>query len=1097
MFGKLANYAPGKDMGKQNYKIIIIDDIAEDRATFRNFLQKNSEFEYTFLEAERGKKGIEICLAENPDCVLLDCSLPDSDGLSVIAALNPDALDPALPIILLIGADDESLAGEAIKKGAQDYLVKGEFSYRELQRTVAKTIELRRLQSKHKLANEVLRESEERLRLATEAAEMYSWAINLLDRTIKFTENHARVLGFVLPESFSEAMALVHSADRADAERAFDAEIENTEKFETEYRLIHPQTGAAVWVCTTGVVITDAHGLPVRLVGVTQNITSRKEAEVKLRLGDERMRLATQATAVGIWEWNVITDRVWWNDEMFRIYGIAPTNDGFVDYQNWSKAVLPEDLPEQENILRDTIKNCGSSRREFRFRRKDGEIIYIEAVETARANADGQTEWLLGTNLDITESNKAKMKDAFLAEISHDLLSLPNVGEIMQTVGAKIGTFLNLSICAFVEINEAADEALITHDWHRSDVAGMVGNYRISEFLTSEFQRVSRAGEVFVVRDTAADIRTDTENFAAIDIGSFVSVPIIRDGEWRFLVVMFDTTAHDWRRDEIELISELTTRIWTSLERRRAEESLRESQQVLSLAMQSSRMGAWSRDLITEAVYWSAELEELFGLEAGTFAGDINGFRDYVYVEDKEQIEREIQTALAEHREYIIEFRFHHADGTLRWMEGRGQAVYTADGTPVKMHGIGIDITERKLVEAEREKSLEREQVLRHEAESANRAKDEFLAVLSHELRTPLNAMQGWTQVLQTSDLDKEKVGQAIEVIARNIRLQNALIEDLLDASRIVSGKMRLESETLSLVSTVQSALEAARPAAEKQGVQIESNYDYSADEIFGDKHRLQQIVGNLLTNAVKFTPAGGVVKVKLKRDGGRAKLTVQDSGIGISPELLPYIFERFRQADGSSKRKYGGLGLGLTIVKHLVELHGGNISVRSDGENSGATFTVKLPLAPQIISHADFKPAGQDREGVNKKTNPLAGVRILTVDDDSDALDLICFVLEQYGADVTSVNSAIAALEILQNKEFDLLLSDLGMAGTDGFDLIRRVREMERGSGRTLPAIALTGYVSADDREKVLAAGFEKHLPKPVDTEILPSIILTLLKTK
>ena len=390
---------------------------------------------------------------------------------------------------------------------------------------------------------------------------------------------------------------------------------------------------------------------------------------------------------------------------------------------------------------------------------------------------------------------------------------------------------------------------------------------------------------------------------------------------------------------------------------------------------------------------------------------------------------------------------------------------------------------------------LEREQVLRREAEAANRAKDEFLAMLSHELRTPLNAIYGWTRILQTGSLDPAKTTQAIETIARNVRLQNALIEDLLDVSRIVSGKMRLESETLSLVSVLHSTLEAARPSAAKQSVSIASCFDPTADEMFGDKHRLQQVFNNLLANAIKFTPANGAVTVSLERLDDTAKLVFEDSGIGLAPELLPHIFDRFRQADASSKRQYGGLGLGLTIVKHLVELHGGTVSAHSKGENLGATFIVELPLTPQIIPLADVPPARNTANNGNETALLLAGARILVVDDDHDALDLMSFILEQEGADVICANSASAALQQLNGEKFGLLISDLGMAGMDGFDLIRQVRANENGDATRLPAIALTGYVSADDRERVLLAGFQTHLPKPLDIDNLLLVAVNLLK--
>jgi PAS domain S-box-containing protein len=425
-----------------------------------------------------------------------------------------------------------------------------------------------------------------------------------------------------------------------------------------------------------------------------------------------------------------------------------------------------------------------------------------------------------------------------------------------------------------------------------------------------------------------------------------------------------------------------------------------------------------------------------------------------------------------------------------RWFDIHASRV--GDSSSRRVAVVFNDITQRKHAEIEREQMLQRETELRREAEAVNVAKDEFLAMLSHELRSPLNAMLGWTQILEAKDFDRAVTKQAIEVIARNVRLQNALIEDLLDVSRIISGKMRLENEMISLVLIVQTSLDAAQPTALQRSIEISSKLDVKADELFGDKHRLQQIVGNLMTNALKFTPEGGKISVTLKRAGNFAKLTVKDSGIGIPPELLPHIFDRFRQADASSKRQFGGLGLGLTIVKHLVELHGGSISAHSKGKGKGAEFTVKLPLAVRVVSHSDLQNFGKI-EAVELK--PFAGVKILVVDDEDDALKLMSFILREKGADIDCVNSAAAALNKLQTDQYDLLISDLGMAGMDGLDLIRQLREIEKDRDKNLPAIALTGYVSTDDRERVIQAGFQTHLPKPVNIEQLSTVAMSLIQ--
>ena len=422
--------------------------------------------------------------------------------------------------------------------------------------------------------------------------------------------------------------------------------------------------------------------------------------------------------------------------------------------------------------------------------------------------------------------------------------------------------------------------------------------------------------------------------------------------------------------------------------------------------------------------------------------------------------------------------------GEVIHVESTVSRLYDRSGAVAGLLAVIRDITERKRAEEERERLLKSEQQARAYAEEVNRAKDDFLAMLSHELRSPLHMMSGWTRFLQMGKLNEEKTRQAIEIIARNVRLQTALIEDLLDVSRIVTGKMRLESEPVSLLLIVHTGLEAVQPIAATRNITIESELEATIEDIQGDRYRLEQVFNNLLTNAIKFTPEGGSITVTLKREGGMAKLIIKDSGIGIAPELLPHIFDRFRQADFSIKRKYSGLGLGLTIVKNLVELHGGTISAHSDGVNTGTTFIINLPLVARHSLDSNYKMSSGNGTVNNKNSKRLANSRVLLVDDNTDALELLSFVLESEGAKVSTSQSANEALRELEGKHFDLLVSDLGMPGMDGYELIRNIRKFMNAS--QLPAIALTGYVSADDRIRVHQAGFQTHLPKPVDFEHL-----------
>ncbi|MCT7949514.1 response regulator [Ancylothrix sp. C2] len=378
---------------------------------------------------------------------------------------------------------------------------------------------------------------------------------------------------------------------------------------------------------------------------------------------------------------------------------------------------------------------------------------------------------------------------------------------------------------------------------------------------------------------------------------------------------------------------------------------------------------------------------------------------------------------------------------------------------------------------------------LYREAQEANRVKDEFLATLSHELRTPLNAMLGWAQLLKSRKLDQEKTIKAVEVIERNARSQTQMIEDLLDVSRIITGKLRLNFRSCNLLTVVEAALDTVRPTASAKGIELISYFDPQIGEVKGDSDRLQQVVWNLLSNAVKFTPPGGRVECSLIQTDHRAIIQVKDSGIGIKPEFLPYVFERFRQADSTTSRAYNGLGLGLAIVRHLVELHGGSVAADSGGDSTGATFRVSIPFgesqpvvggvkAAAILS----KDAQQQQKEALFPTVPLAGLQLVVVDDELDTRELICVMLKQYGAEVRAAASAQEALALLDELVPDVLVSDIGMPFQDGYAFIAQVRQRSPERGGLLPALALTAYARDSDRALALGAGFQLHLAKPVE---------------
>ncbi|MBC8071674.1 MAG: response regulator [Deltaproteobacteria bacterium] len=427
-----------------------------------------------------------------------------------------------------------------------------------------------------------------------------------------------------------------------------------------------------------------------------------------------------------------------------------------------------------------------------------------------------------------------------------------------------------------------------------------------------------------------------------------------------------------------------------------------------------------------------------------------------------------------------------HAPAMDRWFDVFASRV----GDP-ELRLVGVvfkNVNERKRAELAREAAFAAEQAARREAEQASRLKDEFLATVSHELRTPLHAMLGWLSLLRGDRVPDEKRDQALETIERNARSQARLIEDLLDVSRILAGKLRLDVEPTELRHAIEAAIETVRPAAEAKGVRLQAALSSGAI-VMGDAQRLQQVVWNLVSNAVKFTPGGGRVQIVLQRLDSAVEITVVDSGIGIPAAFLPHVFERFRQADGGTTRVQGGMGLGLSIVRHLVEMHGGNVSAESEGEGQGSRFTLRLPLA--VVNRIEPAPA-QIRHPFECPPE-LMGLTILVVDDEEDAREVLRTMLEGCGAIVRVAGSVSAALRCFEDDPPRVLLTDIGMPGDDGYALIRSIRALPPEAGGDTPAVALTAYARSEDRTRCMLAGFSNHVPKPVEPRELLAVVASL----
>ncbi len=526
-------------------------------------------------------------------------------------------------------------------------------------------------------------------------------------------------------------------------------------------------------------------------------------------------------------------------------------------------------------------------------------------------------------------------------------------------------------------------------------------------------------------------------------------------------------------------------------DRQRAEECLQKSEAKYRRIVDTSYEGIWMIDAQGRTEFVNQRMSQMLGYPSEEILG--RSLFDFIEQTDGMATQEQLKWLTTPGTD-LKEGRWRCKDGSYIWTLISARAIFNEQSQFSGAIAMLTDITDRKQAEKEREYLLEREQAARTEAETANRIKDEFLAVLSHELRSPLNPILGWAKLLQSRKFDETALNKALATIERNAKLQAQLIEDLLDVSRILQGKLNLNMASVDLASTIEAAMETVRLAAEAKSIEIQIMFDPDVRQVLGDAARLQQVLWNLLSNAVKFTPDEGQVNVRLDCINTYAQIIVSDTGKGINSEFLPYVFDYFRQADSKTTRKFGGLGLGLAITRRLVEMHGGTIEVTSPGDGQGSVFTVRLPLIKDSAIIKDTTKA--DSTNVPAANSPLMGIQILVVDDNTDTRDFFSFVLEQFGAFVTAVTSATEALQALAQAKPDILISDIGMPEMNGYMLMQQVRAIEAEQGRQqIPAIALTAYASEIDQQQALAAGFQQHLAKPVTPEELLTAISSLLR--
>lgn len=562
------------------------------------------------------------------------------------------------------------------------------------------------------------------------------------------------------------------------------------------------------------------------------------------------------------------------------------------------------------------------------------------------------------------------------------------------------------------------------------------------------------------------DVTTDPScapyagTFAAEGIAALAFIPLISQDRVIGKFMLYYGVPTPATTEVLQLAAVIAAQVAFAVARTRTEQQVRRSEQRLRFALDAASMGTWDWDLSTNVVEWSDNLARIHGLPEGGFDGTFASYEREIHPDDRPRVYASIQRALKEGVAHDVEYRLVAPDGTIRWCEGKGQVEYE-DGRPARMSGVCMMITRRKEAEIARLAA----------AEEASRLKDDFLATLSHELRTPLNAIFGWVQMLQSGELTAVRAKQAVDVISRNARLQGQLIEDILDVSRIITGKLEVERAPMSVAQLVETVVSGMAPTADAKRIRVELHIAPELPPIEGDPKRLHQVLNNVLSNAVKFTPENGQIILGCEAIGTWLNIRVQDSGVGIAPEFLPFVFDRFRQADSRTTRTHGGLGLGLAIARHLIELHGGEIRACSAGENRGTTISIRLPVSPATT--CDVPP---DTTSLITDVR-LDDVTVLVVDDQPDSREMLATLLEQHGARSLQSDSAESAIQILQVQRVDLLIADIAMPNVDGYELMRRLR----AAGDDTPAIAVTAFARSDDRRHALDCGYTAYLSKPI----------------
>ena len=1035
-------------------RILLIDDNPQDRLLAIRALEK----EFPTLQVQEVVKADDLTLVLETgqfDLVITDYQLRWSDGLSVLHSIKDRY--PDCPVIMFTNSGTQEIAVEAMKAGLEDYVIKSPKHYIRLATAV-------HLAWEKAQTNRKVKGLENRLQGLLNQLNVGVFRQSLDGLLLEGNPAFFRLLG-LNDQSDAPTMRSLEPYFQPEDYAQLLNELKAHRQIQEREVQLQRADGNPIWVRLSQTLNT-IEGQTI-IDGLIEDISDRRQSErEQTRLVEElasKQRLleaVLQQIPAGLIVAEAPSGRIVLKNEQVQkiLHGSYPVTERVEDYtryQLFSSDARPY-APEQKPLARSVRTGEVVKAEEIDCLCDDGIRRTLLVDSSPIRDAQGGIVAAVVTFYDITERKQAQERIQLYADVVKN---------------AQVG----LSVWQLQDLNDPGSFRLLTANPAASELIGIDLEALNGMTLAESFPALL---ETQILLDYVEVVRTGQ----AKDLGE------VRYSDERVAQGIFSLKAFPLPNHCIGLAFENIT------QRKQVEEALRDALQKLNFHFENTPLAVIERDRDFRVTRWSKAAERIFGWQAEEVIGqDWQG----IFVEDVEAVQNSRARILSgEEKQNICYNRTYTKNGSVVDCEWYNSALFDEAGNFVSVLSLVLDVTDRKQAEAERDRLLKLEQAARSAAESANRLKDEFLAVLSHELRSPLNPILGWVKLLRSRKMDESTQTRALETIERNATLQARLIEDLLDVSRIMRGKTSLNISSVNLASTIEAAIDTVRLSAQAKSIELQSRIDPMVGLISGDPNRLQQVIWNLLSNAIKFTPSGGRVTIRLERKGTQAQIQVSDTGKGINADFLPHVFEYFRQADSSTTRTQGGLGLGLAIVRHLVELHGGIVTASSPGMEQGSTFTVTLPLKIQATAIAPSEPLGSTQKMGETLDNPPAfrGFRILVVDDETDTRDFYTAVLEEHGAEVIAVASADEALEAISRQRPDVLISDIGMPVRDGYSLIRQVRASELEEGGMLPAIALTAYARDVDRQQAIAAGFQKHLSKPVEPNELVAVVAHLI---